>query len=38
MKEVEQAKSEGEIWKVVYKWRKRRKGIKEGIKEEDWKH
>lgn len=35
MKEVEQAVNEGEIWKIVNKGKKKRKGIEEGIKKDD---
>lgn len=35
MKEVEQAVNEGEIWKIVNKGKKKRKGIEEGINKDD---
>lgn len=37
MKDVKQAKREKKVWKIVNKERKERKGIDEGIEEEEWK-
>ncbi|KMQ82179.1 axoneme-associated protein [Lasius niger] len=35
-KEAQEARTEGEIWKIVNKERKRRKGVNDGIEEKEW--
>lgn len=35
-KEAQEARTEGEVWKIVNRERKRRKGVNEGIEEKKW--
>ena len=35
-KEAQEARTEGEVWKIVNRERKRRKGVNEGIEEKEW--
>lgn len=35
-REIEEMKTEGQMWKVINRERKRRNGVKEEIKMEEW--